>query len=166
MISLTLLIDTREQLPLPFTERHIRVHLDRAKKPTLFHIKCKERKLDVGDYAFEGYELLCPVETKRSPDELYNNLLTDDFERSQRAFSRLLCADHPILVCEFSQASLVGHENGKTMDAISWLISSREPGMIVWFAGPRSASKARNCTVDCVLRLMIPYVWREMQHGN
>lgn len=159
MQTITLTIDSREQMPLPFPE-HAQVYVRRSKQPTLIRVKSVSESMLAGDYCLRGQGHLCIVETKRSAEELHNNLLTDDFRRANAAFHRLAESTlRPYLVCEFSQSDLFkpGHE--RLPDALSWAVARY--GLRLWFAGPRTYKDARRRTAELVLRLLLAE-----SHGN
>ena len=162
LYTLTVKIDSREKQALPFPD-HIKVHLRRSKTATLIKIKKEVDTLKTGDYTLLGFERVCLIETKRSAQEVYENLLTGDFRRSSRAFERLSSeCKHPVLVCEFSQCDLFKDEYPGLPDALAWAVAHY--GLGIWFAGPRSGVSARAKTADCALRLMIAAV--ELEYPN
>lgn len=166
MKRVKILADTREQTPLLFPE-NIMLHRNRSKRSVLVTVKTEARKLAAGDYTIDGAEGYCIVETKRSADEVYDNILGGDFARANKAFRRLRLATlHPILVCEFSQADLLSHPlHPRLIDGLAWAVS--EYGLDVWFAGPRGSMGARRRTGEIVLRLLLSRLsdsyWKNLQ---
>lgn len=82
----TIVVDTREQLPL--WERNI-----------------KKEKLDVGDYSIEGYENKIAIERKSLPDAY--STLTRGMSRFKRELERAESYDYFAIVIDGSYTSLV-----------------------------------------------------------
>ena len=163
MFNLTVVIDSREQQPLPFPG-HIKVHLRRSKTPTMIKIATEVDTMPAGDYTLKGFSHVVLVETKRSAREVSENLLTADYRRASRALERLAnSTKNPILVCEFGQSELYADDLlPGTPDALAHIIARHH--LSTWFAGPRIADSARRRTADMVMRLMVACV--EMDYPN
>lgn len=83
----TLVVDSREKLPWFSSE---------VKESWVDSIVVQ--KLDYGDYAIKGAELLCCIDRKKSVSELSTNLFSKRFERE---LQRMEACKRPIILCEF-----------------------------------------------------------------
>ena len=103
----TILIDSREQLPLPFPGT---VVVD----GTRYSLTGKVVTRHEGDYALKGYEDCCIVERKYSARELLKNLFDPkDGKRQAKALTRLCSAcELPVLVLEATPALLLRPSRG------------------------------------------------------
>lgn len=126
----TVLVDTRERRPLPFPETI--ALLDDTKPPhwkrmVTARLRRKPLRLETGDYALEGYEKRCLVETKRGARELVGNCLTRDRDRFVSCLDRLSSAcDIPILVVEGTLHHLYQEEDGEAaLDSLTRLCCER-----------------------------------------
>ncbi|KKL77539.1 hypothetical protein LCGC14_2033880 [marine sediment metagenome] len=105
--EITVLIDSREK------EGHrllfpswIDIHCDRIIGVDQVHIKTKVSRMVAGDYAIEGYEDVCLIETKRSLRELCSNLSPGNWPRVCKALKRLSKCQYPYLVLEMTPSEL------------------------------------------------------------
>lgn len=104
--EITVLIDSREQLPLLFPS-WITLHVDRSLKEYTIEVKTKVVTLEAGDYTLMGFEDVCIIETKRSLRELHNNVCSNDWPRTAKALKRLANAcEYPILLWEMTPSEL------------------------------------------------------------
>ena len=103
--QVTVLVDTRENYPLPFPDS---VAVGSGPHRTRVFLRTKPAKLDAGDYCLEASPSTCIVERKASRNELATNLFDPkDQPRALRAFKRLAEATTaPILMLEVSPHEL------------------------------------------------------------
>lgn len=106
----TILIDTREQKPLPFPS-HLPVWDEESGRPTTITLTLRKQKLDTADYALEGNSS-CLIETKRGALELAQNLFSPDRPRFLAALDRLAsAARHPVVLIEGSPHEILSTPN-------------------------------------------------------
>jgi len=84
------IIDTREKIPLEFSDEYF-------EKPVV-------KKLDTGDYSIVGLEDILTVERKKSVLEIAANMTQ---KRFKDAISRVADMKYKILVCEFDYHEMV-----------------------------------------------------------
>lgn len=92
-----IIIDTREQIPLDFSENQ------NCKA-------CITRKLDTGDYTIEGYEDKLIIERKHSVSEIAFNLGLDK-KRFEKELERMQ-GKMAYIVCEFSIDDIIKFPKG------------------------------------------------------
>lgn len=121
-----------------------------------------------GDYALKGYEECCIVERKGSIRELANNMLGDDWARSQDAFKRLADAtSHPYLMVECTPADLrtrsrYVQEPERIMDALAALIERLNLRLIL--CGRVSSAKQKKTVGELMLRLMLAHTYQQEEN--
>jgi len=105
MRKLEVLVDAREQRPLPLPARFIwhSTRWDRPGTAHQFRVIPIVGTLAWGDYCLKGFERGCVVERKGSLEEVQQNLMSKDRPRFLKALTRLVdnCA-YPILLLDFS----------------------------------------------------------------
>lgn len=158
MQTLTILQDTREQVPLLFPStlsiggRRYRIHV-------------KKKKLDAGDYALEGTNTAI-IERKASIRELFKNLVTDDKRRTKKAFDRLCKAtSNPILLLEGSPGDLLADKNVYNSGAVlqKLLDECAERGISIIFVGKCRYPARRRQVGELVIRTLAAY---KRKHKN
>jgi ERCC4-type nuclease len=109
--EVTVLVDTREQIPMVFPTSISIPHPDISHKTLLIMVKTKRTKLDFGDYTLEGHANLCTFERKSSQLELFKNLNeSNDRIRQAKAFRRLTSScKFPYLLIEASPSELLSN---------------------------------------------------------
>jgi len=159
-MKVVVLIDKREKRPLTFPAT-IKWHAERGGRSTLVIVKTKQKTLPEGDYCLEGHDKDCIIERKGGLNELSQNLLSNDYERASKAFSRLeVSTRHPYLLIEASCSQLRKPtrwtQNPEAVsDALAGLIRRRNLGLLL--VGRCSTPKAKRVVGEFVLRLMLAH---------
>lgn len=149
----TVLVDTREQLPLLFP-RTIKVD----GKGRL--IQVQKVRLEAGDYALKGAEHAVIIERKGSASEVCKNMLDlDDRRRQLAAFDRLAAACRlPILLLEGTPGHLLSESRyapdpGRAFDALVRELMRR--GIHLWLVGQCKLPARRRLVGELCLRLLL-----------
>lgn len=87
--SVTVLVDSREKVPVVFPKTVTFFPSQRGSSGTLIHIKTRAVTLETGDYYLEEYPDAARIERKFSNAELHKNFLTADRARFMKAIRRL-----------------------------------------------------------------------------
>lgn len=100
--EIVILVDSREQNPLPFPATVFGPPLGRAKEGKRVLVRTQREHLETGDYLMRGAGHLCRAERKGSLTELENNLCSSDQGRQDKAITALVKSTrYPILVLDF-----------------------------------------------------------------
>lgn len=86
--TVTILIDTRERIPLLFPA-WIDFQADRSGETHHIKVNTDNVCMPAGDYTLRGHDDVCIFETKRSMSELHRNVCTIDWDRERKALQRL-----------------------------------------------------------------------------
>lgn len=154
--SLTVLIDSREKLPLLFPARL--VHYDAHGRGALVDIVTDRATLAAGDYALRGYEAAGLVERKGSAQEVIGNLLTRDRRRATVAFRRLVAQTRrPALLLDFPVSewfpTTPDKDHGLALCELMRLASVE--GLTVLLTGKARAPTPRRRVGELVLRFLV-----------
>lgn len=152
----TILVDTREQTPLPIPANLTmqdpawggRMKLSTVRVDTV------RTKLDEGDYALEGHRGLVLVERKASLREVAGNCLGRDRDRFVSCLDRLRSAcSHPTLMLE-STTLRRGHEAREMagLDSLQRLCLERGISLLIM---PVSTQPQRRLVGEWIARLLI-----------
>lgn len=158
--KVTVLVDSNEQLPVPFPE-NVKFWHARARVPRLIQVKTRTTRLDAGDYALEGHEHVSLMETKRSVRELQGNLFTQDYRRACNAFQRLSSScTFPYLVLEVAPWEILRPSNhvsqpDRVFDALCWVVNRY--GLRLWFTGASRAQSARRALGEQMVHVMLAH---------
>jgi len=99
--SMTILVDSREQIPFLFPKKIIYYAWRRSENAQEIQLDTEVVRMDFADYAMKSHEDCCALERKRNLDELSKNILSKDYRRAHSAFSRLvLNCRHPYIVLD------------------------------------------------------------------
>ncbi len=114
--SLTILVDSREQRPLPIPASTPKPRDSKNYRPFAGRvlIKTKPACMEHGDYAIKGFEHACLVERKGSLEEIWANLFTGDWARQQKAFRGMVAVTkNPILLLDFPWTDSIYSRGGR-----------------------------------------------------
>jgi ERCC4-type nuclease len=109
--EITVLVDTREQIPILFPDSLQIPHPEIPYKQITVFVKQRKIKLDCGDYALQGYQNVCVIERKASQMELWKNLFNPrDKARQAKSFRKLKSScEFPYILIETSPAELLSN---------------------------------------------------------
>lgn len=170
--SVTVLVDSREKLPLRFPGTMIlrpnNLLQSRNAYVVIFNVTTSVSCLSsVGcDYTIAGHEATTRIERKGSPEELYANLAGFDSARQSRSFDKLVtdCA-HPILLLDFPMSQMwrssattgVDIDAALVMDRL--LTTRRVYNLELYWTGIQSRRPtARRRIGEFALRLMLHHL--------
>lgn len=153
----TILVDTREQkpLPLPKTVKWSEV----GRPPKLIEIRQEASKLDAGDYVIKGAEKTCVIERKGNINELRTNLQTRDRPRAIRAFQRLCEATaNPILALDFPLTQcLYKGDRAEVFTRLAQLCAEYRLQILSVGGG----LNARHALSDLIVRVLLAYYFNK-----
>lgn len=156
--EITVLVDTREKLPILFPETLVIRGKGRI-------VTVRRKTLRVGDYKLQGAERQVVVERKGSLPEIAKNMLdSNDRIRQFAAFDRLAAAaEYPILLLERTPGHLLrpstyAPDPGRAVDALLEATMSR--GIHLWLVGQCSLAAKRRLVGELLLRAMVVFVER------
>lgn len=166
----TVLVDTREQLPLLFRKSLVLYPETAAGpfggKPVVCKVQVERVKFNTGDYLLKGYETVTGVERKKGVDELAGNLCSRDRHRFMAALGTFIEAvKHPILFIEepfpkWWKPKGTEQDPGRVMDRLFNTLGVGGVD-ILWASTSSSKAAARYLQGEIVLRRMISHVLRE-----
>ena len=84
--SITVEVDTREQIPIRFPSTIKIVHPEKPLERLLIKVKTKKVKLDCGDYRLAEYPNCCVIERKAGQRELLKNIFNPKDAVRQASF--------------------------------------------------------------------------------
>jgi hypothetical protein len=155
--SVTVLVDTREQVPILFPAS---VRLDGC----LIKLKKKKVALAEGDYALEDKEHTCIIERKYGLRELQNNLLTVvGWKRFKKAVTRLKDATYnPVILLDCRVGDLVTETEKcpdplKVLDRLFNLCG--ELGIHLVLTGRSDSSGARRLLGKFAVQMLLSYAY-------
>jgi ERCC4-type nuclease len=157
---LTVLIDTREKLPITFPAS-LKFWPDKGLRPVFIPVSTKKVTMKTGDYALKGFEDTCIIERKGSVRELHNNLLTKDWSRCQEAFKRLARAtDYPYLLLEIPSPDFLKVTKDvpnpeRVFDILTRLVHKYD--FRLWFAGNCKHPRTRRALGEQMIRVMLAH---------
>ena len=101
--SITVEVDTREQIPIRFPSTIKIVHPEKPMERLLIKVKTKKITLDCGDYRLAEYPECCVIERKAGQRELLKNIFNPkDAVRQAKSFRKLSAVEHPYILLELS----------------------------------------------------------------
>ena len=169
--KLVVLQDSREKIPLLFP-KVLRVYRNGG---ALIPVEVRVEALDIGDYTLETLKGVFSLDTKRSTNELTQNLFTKDRRRASLALDKLCSVKYPYLLLDFSlMASYKNGYRGRSCPAVdSAAVMERvfeEAAVrglrLLWFADSTRTPAGRALVGDRVLRLMLAHLMEEPNDSN
>jgi ERCC4-type nuclease len=158
--SVTVLVDTREKIPLLFPQ-HLEWVPYAGMDPRTIRLYTEHKKLEAGDYTIKGHEPTVLMERKYSARELHTNLCTGDRARFIAAIEKLAesCA-FPYLLLDFTPWEMytVSEEVKKpwlVFDHLSQVV--HRYGLRLLYAGGCHRAARRRILGDQVTRLMMAH---------
>jgi len=160
--QVTMLIDSREKLPLLFPGV-LHYHADYSSNTHgLVHVKTTTRKLKTGDYYLQGHRSACILERKASPEEIHANLVRSGRRKFLLALDRLQAAtNHPYLLLDASPAQMLKHS--PWVEDPTWALNQlyRECTLrnipILW-VGNAQARSTRMAMGSVLLQIMLTHI--------
>jgi hypothetical protein len=161
--EITILIDSREKHKLLFPS-WITLYFDRIGKIQPVHIETKVSRMVAGDYAIEGYEDVCLIETKRSLRELHSNIGPGSWPRVCKALKRLSKCQYPYLVLEMTPSELFQksiHVENPELVFDRWMRIVAQFDLHLMIVGGSKMPGPRRKLGEQLVRLMIAHVLNE-----
>lgn len=130
-------------------------------------VRTQRKVLPAGDYALAGFEDRCIIERKGSLKELAQNLLSDDWERANRAFGKLASAtENPYLMLECTPAELrtaerYVQEPERVVDALAALIERF--GFRLLLCGSVKTVQQKRTVGELMTRLMLAHAYHKVE---
>lgn len=164
--EITILIDSREKEGhrLLFPSWIDLYTADRSDLSESIHIKTKVSRMVAGDYAIEGYEDVCLIETKRSLRELCSNIGPGNWPRVCKALKRLSKCQYPYLVLEMTPSELFQvsiHVDHPRLVFDRWMRIVTKLNLRLMIVGGSKMPGPRRKLGEQLVRLMIAHVLNE-----
>ncbi len=162
--EITVLIDSREVKKLPFPS-WIALHPDRTMDVQMIHVLTKTKEMPAGDYAIEGHEDVCIIETKRSLREVHNNVCSNDWPREVKALKRLSEAcKYPYVVWEMTPSVIfqkTQHVPNPQLVYDRWMQAIVRFNLRLMIAGVGIGPGPRRTLGEQLVRLMLAHIMEE-----
>lgn len=151
---MTILVDTREQKPLPIPQTILWAPAGCDSKR--IHIRTEPQDLNAGDYMLKEAGSICIVERKGNINEIRENLQGRDRPRAMRAFDKLVRAtENPVLALDFPiTQSLYKGVVDEVYTRLAQLCASHRLQILGPVGGGINARKRLS---DLVIRVLLAY---------
>ena len=108
--EITVVVDTRERIPIKFPSIIRIVHPERPMERLLIKVKTRKIKLDYGDYRLAEYPDCCVIERKAGQRELLKNIFNPkDAVRQAKSFRKLSTCEFPYILIELTPEQVLRH---------------------------------------------------------
>ena len=106
--SITVEVDTREQIPIKFPATIKIVHPEKPTERLLIKVHTRKVELDAGDYRLKEYPDCCVIERKAGQRELLKNIFSPrDAVRQAKSFRKLAAVEFPYILIELTPEKIL-----------------------------------------------------------